>query len=187
MTAATLPGQAAPLEGGWEGPFDLASLVARLGEAPERRARFREARHLAALDRPLESEGTLLWRRPDMLEKITFWPRPERVTVQGSRVVLELAGRAPETVDLAAQPELRALLEALRAPLAGDAAALERDFAATLSGTPATWSLQLVPRDRRARRAVESVVLTGSGAEPSVIRVREANGDEQVLRLTPLP
>lgn len=187
LPLAARPGTAAPPDAGWDGAFDLARLVTRLAARSERRARFREERHLAALDRPIESTGTLLWRRPDTLEKLTEWPRAERVSVVGDRVVLTLAGRAAETMDLATMPELRALLDALRAPLAGDLPTLERAFAATLAGDPGAWSLRLVPRERRARGAVDSVELVGRFDDPSVIRVREGNGDMQILNLTPLP
>lgn len=50
-----------------EAPLDLAELMARLAEVPERRASFREERRFAALNQPLESTGRLLYRRPGHL------------------------------------------------------------------------------------------------------------------------
>lgn len=188
MTGSAVPASAAPPEPPvWEGRFDLVSLVRQLGGVAERRATFREVRRIAALDQPLESTGTLLWRRPDLIEKITEWPIRERVTVRGDRFELASPGRPVQVLDLGMQPELRTLLAALRAPLAGDAAALERDFEVGLAGAPAAWTLRLVPRDRQARRFVTVIEVAGSLAEPSAILVREAQGDEQSLRLEPLP
>lgn len=170
----------------WEGGFDVASLVHQLGAVPERRARFREERRLAALDRPLESGGTLHWRQPDLLEKSTEWPQVERLTVSGAEVTLQTPGQPPRALALGSQPGLDALVDALRAPLAGDARRLAQTFDATLAGSPEAWALRLVPRDPRARRLIAAVDIRGALAEPTEIVVQEANGDEQHLRLDPL-
>src|SRR5262249_55077101 len=150
----------------WEGQFTLALLARNLAAVPERRARFTEERRFAALEAPLRSHGTLLWRRPDLLEKRTEAPEPEVLRIAGSRVEVVAPGRPPASIDLDAQPGRRIFAEAMRAPLAGDLAALESLFEATLSGSPAGWRLRLVPRSRQAREAVASVEIDGILAEP---------------------
>lgn len=183
LCAGLLP-IAARAQPDWQGPFTLALLARQLGSIPERRARFTEERRFAVLNQVLLSEGTLHWRRPDMLEKRTERPEPELLRIMGDRVEMTRPGSAPALLDLGAQPDLRVFVEALRAPLAGDLAALERGFAATLSGGPADWSLLLVPRNRRL---IGSIEIRGSLAEPREIRLLAGNGDAQILRIEPLP
>ncbi len=177
-------------------PLDLPALMARLAAMPERRATFREVRRFAALSTPLESTGRLLYRRPrrleggrlesGRLEKLTDWPERESLVVEGDRLVL-MGADAPRVVDLAGQPELRSLVDAIRGPLAGDLVALRRAFAVTAAGTAAAWSLALVPRDPRAARLLRSVQVDGAGDEVTAIRLVQANGDEQTMRITSSP
>ena len=171
----------------WEGPFTLALLTRHLAAVPERRARFTEERRFAALDQPLHSQGRLLWRQPDLLEKHTEAPEPETLRITGDRVEVIAAGRPPLSVSLNEQPQLRAFAEAMRAPLAGDLAALEALFEVVLTGGPAEWRLRHTPRDRRTRQAGTSLEIEGSLAEPREFRLLLPNGDAQILRIEPLP
>ena len=171
----------------WEGQFTLALLARNLAAVPERRARFTEERRFAVLETPLHSHGSLLWRRPDLLEKRTEAPELEVLRITGSRVEVIAAGRTPVAIDLASQPQLRILAEALRAPLAGDLAALESLFEVTLSGGPASWRLRLVPRSRRSREAVALLDIEGVLAEPRRVFVLLPNGDQQIMQIEPLP
>lgn len=161
--------------------------MARLAAVPERRARFQEEKRLAALDQPLRSTGRLLYRRPGRLEKITEWPEPERLVVDGGQLVLTQGQEPPRVVDLAGQPELRALVDAVRGPLAGDLAALRRSFTVTASGTPAAWRLVLVPTDPAASRLLARVEVDGGGDAPREVAIRQADGDEDRLLIEPLP
>lgn len=166
-------------------PFPLAALMARLAAVPERRATFREQRRLAALTEPLISQGHLLYRRPGYLEKVTDWPVPERLVVDGDRLVLTEGTEPPKVVPLGSQPELRALVEGMRGPLAGDLAALQRSFEVAGTGDLARWTLTLTPRDPRATRFLRTIVLSGDGAEIRSIRLTQANGDEQWMQIGP--
>jgi len=159
--------------------------MARLASVPERRATFREQRRFAALSEPLLSQGHLLYRRPDYLEKVTDWPSPEQLVIDGDRLVLTEGNEPPKVVPLGAQPELRALVEAMRGPLAGDLPALQRSFEVAGAGDLDAWTLTLTPRDPRATRFLRAVVLTGSGDAIRSIRLTLANGDEQLMQIGP--
>lgn len=178
-----VPAQAAS----WEGPFTLALLFRNLALVPERHARFTEERRFAALDQPLLSQGWLLWRRPDILEKHTEAPAAETLRINGDRVEVTLPGQATRSLSLSGQPELSVFVEALRAPLAGDLTTLERLFDTALHGTPAAWRLSLTPRDGRMRRAIAGMEIDGTLAEPREIRLRQPGGDAQTLRIEPVP
>ena len=170
----------------WEGPFTLALLARNLAAVPERQARFTEERRFAALDAPLYSHGTLLWRQPSLLEKRTEAPEPEVLRITGSRVEITAARRSPVSFDLASQPQLRIFAEAIRAPLAGDVSTLESLFEVTLSGGAGGWRLRLVPRSQRSRDVVASLEIEGILAEPRRVFIHLANGDQQIMQIEPL-
>ncbi len=168
-------------------PFPLDALMARLAAIPERRATFRERRRFAALTETLQSRGHLLYRRPDYLEKVTDWPTPERMVIDGMRLVVTAPGNdPPQVVDLSSQPELRTLAEGMRGPLAGDLAALRRSFAIQAAGSLADWTLTLTPTDPRATKLLRSIRLAGHDAWIADIALVQANGDEQWMRIEPI-
>lgn len=162
---------------------DLDALMARLAAVPGRRAAFTETRRFAALDRPLESTGRLVYRRPSYIEKATDWPERESLVVDGNRLVLTTGQEPPRVVDLGSQPELRVLVDAIRGPLSGDLAALQRAFTVRLDGTMAAWELDLQPLDPRAARLLRRVTVGGAGADVRTV-VLQANGDEQRMTIT---
>ena len=82
-------------------------------------------------------------------------------------------------------PELRPLAEGLRAVLAGDLPALRRHFELTFEGTPAAWTLRLVPRAFAARAAVQRVTFSGEGA--TIRRVETIGNESTTMVVTPLP
>lgn len=159
--------------------------MAKLAAVPERRARFRERRQFAALSQPLESAGRLYYRRPDYLEKVTDWPNPERLVVDGSRLILTEANEAPRVVDLRSQPEMRTLIDGLRGPLAGDLGALQRSFTVQAGGTLAQWALELTPREPRASQFLRWIRVAGQEDVIREIRLVQANGDEQWMQIAP--
>ncbi len=159
--------------------------MARLAAVPERRAIYRETRVFGALSTPLESRGRLLYRRPGYLEKQTDWPQPERLVVDGPWLSLSGATDAPRVVDLRGQPELRAMIDGLRAPLAGDLALLQERFRMQAAGSLAAWTIELTPRDERAARFLRSLHLAGREDWIAEIRIVQANGDEQAMQIGP--
>lgn len=150
----------------------------------ERRATFREQRRFAALEGTLESAGTLLFQ-PGRLLKVTTWPQPERLEVSGDRLVLTTGNEPPHVIDMASAPGMRVLIDAIRGPLLGDAAALRRAFVPTVAGTWAAWTLDLVPRDPAAAKILRAVRLEGHDGEPDRLTLSQANGDTQVMSIVP--
>ena len=171
----------------WEGPFTLALLTRNLAAVHERRARFTEERRFAALNAPLYSSGTLLWRSPSFLEKRTESPELEVLQIDGARVEVVTPNRPPLLIDLNLQPQLALLVQAMRAPLAGDAAALESQFEIMLSGGAGGWRLRLVPRSRRARDVVSWLEIDGVLAEPRQISIHLPGGDQQIMQIETPP
>lgn len=166
---------------GAEPAFTLESLMARMAAAGPRRARFTETRRYGALEGTLDSRGWLSFDG-GRLVKTTEWPEAERLEVDGTRIVITAGNEPPRVIDMAMAPPLRVLVEAVRGPLSGDIEALRRGFATELAGTPAAWSLHLVPK---VAGPVRDVRLDGAGAAVTRIAVTQTNGDEQVMVIAP--
>lgn len=160
--------------------FAVVDLMRALAEVSTARATFVETRHSALLKEPLVTRGRLVYRRPDRLERHITAPFEQSITIEGSRVTLSgKEGSVPRSVALPAGPA-QALIESLRATLAGDLAALERHFAVSVAGTPDAWTLTLLPRDPALGALLSRVDISGRGARVQRIESTEANGDRAV-------
>lgn len=151
-----------------------------LGQVQQARARFVERRYLKVLKSPLELSGTLAYEAPDRLIKRTLEPRPETLTVDGERLVIEAQGRV-RTLRLQDYPVAWAFVESFRATLKGDRAALERFYRLALEGGPQRWQLSLTPRDPKMSALIESILIDGRKGRIGKIEIREAKGDRSVI------
>lgn len=172
-------------------PWTLDALMVSLAHTEHRSARFTERRYLAALNEPLDLSGTLAFTPPDRLEKTTLAPSRERLVVEGERLTIErdvdqgdassssLSQR--QSLDLGDHPELEALVESIRATLAGDGATLRRLFAVSVEGEPGGWTLGLVPWSERIQTFVRTIRIGGSGGIIQSIAIEQADGDRAVM------
>ena len=157
------------------------ALMAELAGVASSRARFTETRHSTLLKQPLTMTGTLVYRRPDHLEKHVRSPFEESVTIDGTRINMARQGEAGRTIAVPASGPARALVESLRATLAGDLPALSRHFAVAVSGTRGEWAMTLTPRDPALAATVMRVEFAGNGSRVQRIEVYEAGGDRSVI------
>ena len=162
---------------------DLADVMRLLGARTHRRARFRERQDLAVLDRPLVSTGELIYDAPGRLEERVLTPRRETLIAQGDRLSVERDGRR-RVFELSRATGFAALIGSLRATLAGDDAALRRDFAVEFHGDLARWTLRLTPRSAALARQIARIRIDGTRGELRRVVIRSANGDASVMRLT---
>ena len=159
--------------------------MARMATAAPRRARFTETRRYAALNSTLESRGWLAFEN-GRLTKMTDWPDPERLEVDGQRIVITQGNEPPRVIDMAMAPPLRLLVDAIRGPLSGDIEALRRSFAPTLTGTLPAWSLHLTPHTPGPLPGpLRDIHLTGRSSDITTITLTQANGDEQSMAISP--
>lgn len=174
----------------------LARLFSELGAQREHQARFSERKFSSLLKAPIESSGTLIFRAPGYLEKRTVEPQRETVRIEGSVVTYESAGgrgaAQKRTFSLSDAPLLAALIESLRATLAGDLPTLRLHYDVTWSALAPQvqtegWQLTLVPRERALLDAVSKVVLRGTGAQIASVEIVEANGDLTLMQISALP
>ena len=163
-----------------------ASIMRRLAALPDRRATFVDCKTLSSLAAPVQSGGTLVFRHPDHLEKLTTSPRPERLVIEGGTLSLSGAGGA-RTVALDTHPALRLLATTLTATLGGDLPALLRLFVVSAEGSLASWRMVLRPADPSLGRFVASVTLDGAGDNLRALRIVQANGDTETMQVQPAP
>jgi hypothetical protein len=174
------PGQSRAAE-----PAFLPALMARLAGVAQRRADFTEIRHFAALTTDLRSQGWLLYQRPDFLEKMTTAPITESLIVRGDDLRDTPADQAERVVSLSSQPAVAALVDAVRGPLSGNLAQLQRDYEVTAAGTPDAWTLRLMPRAPEVRRLLRDAAIAGAGTDITRIVITEANGDTDSMTIVP--
>jgi hypothetical protein len=161
----------------------LARLMQGFAAETRSEARFTEEKAIPELDLPLPSEGTLRWQAPDRLEKHTTSPIEEVLRVEGSHLLYERPDRGiRREFGLEEQPEMRALVEAVRGTLAGDLASLHRyyDINFTPEGPETPWRMVLSPLSIRLRAAVQRITVSGRG--PQVRRI-ETEGGGGVTRM----
>ncbi|HVL56529.1 MAG TPA: LolA-related protein [Burkholderiaceae bacterium] len=168
----------APSAAGW----NLDALLAAIARDAPQRVRFVERHFIGVLDEPIDAAGELSWDPPDRLEKRTLQPRAERLSYERGVLTVERDGLR-RSIELSAVPEAAALIESLRATLAGEREALERVFDVALGGGPQQWTLTLRPRDRAAGGLVQSIRLSGQAGAIDTVEVSQAGGDRSVMRI----
>ncbi len=179
-TAALLLALAAPA---WA--LNLAEVTALLAKNKSGEARFTEERFVSSIDGPLRAAGVLSFEAPDRFTRRTTEPTTDTMEVQGNTLMLKRGGRTRQmTVD--AIPELSALIEAVRGTLTGNAVLLDKFFKTQVDGTPARWTLTLVPRDARLATQVRELKITGLQSEMRSVELWLAGGDRSVMAIDPL-
>ncbi len=137
-----------------EEPWDFARLMAQLAQVQATQARYSEVRRVAVLQKPLQLSGTLLYERPALIEKRQILPF-----------------------------RVAALVESLRATLAGDGAELERLYSVRVGGTRQRWTLALTPREIEVAGVVKSIGIAGSGSRIVRLEILEPGGDGSVMTI----
>jgi len=165
-----------------EEPWDFARLMGQLAQVESSRARYSEVKRVAVLQRPLQLSGTLLYSRPARLEKHQTQPFKEVISVDGDWLTVEREGKT-RRIALQNAPLVAALVESLRATLAGDGAELERFYSVRVEGTRKRWTLVLTPREVEVAGVVKTIVLAGSGSRIVRLEILEPGGDGSVMTI----
>ena len=165
-----------------EEPWDFARLMGELAQVQASRARYTEVRRVAVLQKPLQLSGTLLYERPARIEKRQTLPFREVISVDGDRLTVEREGKTRE-VRLQNAPLIAALVESLRATLAGDGVELERLYSVRVEGTKRRWTLALTPREVEIAGVVKRVSIAGSGSRVARLEILEPGGDGSVMTI----
>ncbi|HKD53123.1 MAG TPA: LolA-related protein [Steroidobacteraceae bacterium] len=145
---------------------------------------FSEVQKLAMLDQPLHSSGELLYDAPDRLEKRTLQPKPEDLVLEHGTLIMQ-RGTRRRVLSLHDYPQAVPFVESIRATLAGDRRALEQYFVLQFSGSLASWTLELTPREAVVARSVEHVRIDGERDAIRTVEIRQRDGDLSLLTIGP--
>jgi outer membrane lipoprotein-sorting protein len=165
--------------------FDVAGLMDLLGRQKGGKATFHETKHIAILDRPVESTGELIFTPPDRLEKRSTGLNAERMVVDRETLTIEQRGRK-QVLALRDHPQVAVFIESIRGTLAGDRASLEKVYSLALEGDARDWRLVLKPRDPALARIVARIAIAGSEGQVRRIEIEQADGDRSVMTVTPV-
>lgn len=165
---------------------DFDRLMALLAERRHGEATFVERNDLSILSRPLESSGVLIYDAPDHLIQRTLRPRPESLDLDHGVVTVE-RGRRKYHFELSAYPEAVAYVDAIRATLAGDRAALERVFSIDFQGSLAHWTLELTPTDERIAKRLRRIRISGARDDIHQVVILDRDGNRSTMTLGPPP
>ena len=163
----------------------LEQLMKDLAQVNSARGTYVERKHLAMLNAPLESSGTLVYVAPGRLEKHMLSPRRESLILDGDQLIIENKDKGQRrTFPLQEHPVLWAFVESVRSTLTGDLATLQRFYEVRLEGDADAWRLRLKPKEVRMRQAASEIRVGGSGTWVNSIEIDEAGGDRSVTTIT---
>jgi outer membrane lipoprotein-sorting protein len=165
--------------------FDVGRLMDLLKSQKPGKATFHETKHIAILERPVESTGELLFTPPDRLEKRSTGLNAERMVVDRETLTIERGGRK-QTMSLREHPQVAVFVDSIRGTLAGDRTSLEKTYTLALEGDAQRWRLVLKPRDAQLARIVSRIVISGTLAQVRRIEIEQADGDRSVMVVTPV-
>ncbi len=161
----------------------LTQVLTAVSAKPLEATPFFERRLSALYSRPLESKGTLSFKPPATLEKLTTSPIRERVTVAADVITLQSGDNPAKTIKLDGQPSLQAFAQGLRALMAGEIKPIRQHFEPQMTGSFGQWNLKLLPIEPALKRALKHIVVTGQGGQVHVIETTELSGDVNELSL----
>jgi hypothetical protein len=141
-----------------------------------------EKDYLAVLERPLTSSGVLIYDAPDHLEKRTLKPKEGSVVLDHGVVTVQ-RGRRTYHLDLSSYPQVAPYVDAIRATMAGDRAALEHVFKVSFEGKLTHWELGLVPLDKRIARGMRKIRIEGAEGDVLSVEIDKPNGDRSVMTM----
>ena len=166
--------------------LDLPTLMTMLAAVPSAKDNFVESKRSAMLSAPLVLKGTLLYDRPDRLEKQVLSPYEENTVIAGGAVSIDNRTlKQKRNFSLSSSAAVTALIEGMRATLAGDTTALERHYAIRLEGSQQSWLMTLTPRDEKLAALVTRIRIAGVRERLKRIEIDESSGDQSVMLIGP--
>ncbi|MFN4063373.1 MAG: LolA-related protein [Parazoarcus communis] len=164
--------------------WGVDQLMRTLADNGGGRVRFVETRYLAILEQPLTATGELVYIAPARLERHTETPVKETMVLDGDTLTLNREGKT-HTLRLRDYPEVAALIDSIRATLAGDQQRLARSYALSVGGQASRWQLDLLPSDPGISKVVSRIRIGGRHGAVNEVEILQADGDRSVMSITP--
>lgn len=181
--SAAFPAQAIT---GEENGWSLARLISEIGAVEVRTNRFTETKEMAILSTSLTQTGAIDFRYPDKISKRFDPPVNTVVEITGDTLSILSPMQPPQFFSISKHAQLAALLDPIRAILAGDLMTLRRYYQVTLKGEKKEWQIELIPRDSTIARRISGIDIYGSGPIINRYVVLEQNGDRTTTNIEPL-
>jgi hypothetical protein len=163
--------------------LEWPALLARLNQPLPATVDFTEVRFSALLSKPLISSGQMIYKGANDMERHVTQPYREDTAINGESVAVQREGKPTRKFSLDRAPELRSLLTSIAALIAGDGAALSKDFTANVTGNETAWSLELTPVDPRVRKRLTTIKIQVQRDTPRCLVMQSANGSSNVMLL----
>lgn len=155
--------------------FGLADVMDGLAAASGVIAEFSEQKHLALLEKPLESSGTLYFVPPNRLARFTLKPEPSALIIDGEKLRFQQGDRA--NFDLSGSPMARVFIDNFIVLFNGDLPKLQDLYRTTFSAKGESWTLILKPRKSPLRRLVSEIALRGDRTGIREMVMQSLDGD----------
>lgn len=159
----------------------LAQIAAQTARHQIVEARFIQNKQMAALKRPLVTEGRLVYSKAHGV----LWQieKPYRIAyLLGEQQIVEIAADGSRkqrgVKDI---PGLSQVGRIFRAMLGADTDTLQAQFDIQADGNPADWNIHLQPKQAQVRQFLAALHLTG-GQFVQTIHIDEASGDQTLLK-----
>lgn len=162
---------------------DLDQLMLALSKVDSSNATFVETKTMKLLKKPLTLTGQLVYKAPDYLQKKIISPTASTYTISGQQVKAEEFNKESREFSLDESILLQALVESLRATLAGDLDTLKDFYEVSISGTNKSWALDLEPIDDDIKIYIRYIKIMGQNTSISRIETVESNSDHSVLTI----
>ena len=162
---------------------DLDQLMLALSKVNSSNATFIETKTMKLLKKPLTLTGQLVYKAPDYLQKKIVSPTASTYTISGQQVKAEEFNKESREFSLDESILLQALVESLRATLAGDLDTLKDFYEVSVSGTTKSWALDLEPIDDDIKLYIRTIKIMGQNTSISRIETLESNSDHSVMTI----
>jgi hypothetical protein len=161
----------------------LDSILASLAQRRHGHALFSEQIDSALFKRPLITSGELFFDAPDRMEKKTLQPAQEDVLVEGDIVTI-VRGTHHTSMRLGDYPQLGPVLNGIRATLAGDRPALEKDFRLAFTSSGSGWALTLQPLPTQSKPLYKHIRILGVGGTVQSVTLERVTGERTTMTLS---
>ena len=163
--------------------FGLVELMEAMAATSGVIAEFREQKHLALLEKPLESSGTLYFVPPNRLARFTLKPEASALIIDGEKLRFQQGARV--NFDLSGSPMARAFIDNFIVLFNGDLPKLQDLYRTTFSAKDEGWTLILEPRKSPLRRLVSEIALRGdrTGIREMVMQSRDGDRTSTALNI----
>jgi len=160
--------------------LDLQTVLENTAVKPPARIGFREERHNPMLKEPIILTGYLEYLKPGQLRKVIETPFEEAFLITEDSIEIERDGKT-RRLSLRKSKAVRAMLGGIEAILAGQTDRLASVFRYELSGTSASWSLQLEPISAKLSAQLTAMLVQGDENSANSIRMELKDGEWSLM------